>query len=185
MIALASHCLLFELAGGERVPFAADMVSTDLMGETVRWLDLEFVNHAVAAVFHWFKHDLGRQTVTVAEFAEALEKVLRGLRLEPPLPDRPASALSSAVSDLGELVRASGEGCELLFFPRLRDELRRQLLQGPRVLRFNGLRRCVKHLVGARRWSARCQSLEEQIVAYLRECLGAEAKPAEFALVVE
>ena len=88
-------------------------------------------------------------------------------------------------SDLFRLACESGEGCELFFFPRLRAELRQQLQQGPRLLRFHGLRDCVKQLAGARRWSPRCQSLEGRIVAYLRECLTAEPVPAEVALVVE
>ena len=88
-------------------------------------------------------------------------------------------------SDLLRLASESGASCELFFFPRLRTELRQQLQQGPRVLRFHGLRGCVKRLVGARRWSLRCQTLEGQIVDYLRECLSAEPGPAEVALVVE
>jgi hypothetical protein len=53
------------------------------------------------------------------------------------------------------------------------------------VLRFRGLRGCVKQLTGARRWCVRCQDLEGEIVAYLRQCLSAESAPEEFALVVE
>ena len=73
----------------------------------------------------------------------------------------------------------------LVFFPRLRAELQRHLEQSPRVLRFRGLRGCVKQLAGARRWSLRCQTLEGEIVDYLRECLSAEPAPAEFAMLVE
>ena len=83
------------------------------------------------------------------------------------------------------LAYESGPGSELFFFPRLRAELQRHLQQAPRVLRFRGLRGCVKQLTGARRWSLRCQSLEGEIVAYLRQCLSAEPAPKEFALVVE
>jgi hypothetical protein len=91
-------------------------------------------------------------------------------------------------SDLSELARESGPGGELFFFPRLRAELRlrlQQLKHDVRVLRFHGLRECVLELAGARRWGPRCQSLEDQIVTYLRECLSAETGHAEFALVVE
>jgi hypothetical protein len=74
---------------------------------------------------------------------------------------------------------------ELFFFPKLRDELRQQLRQSPRVLRFRGLRGCVKQLAGARRWSARCEKMQEQVVEYLRGCLTAEPEKSECALVVE
>ena len=88
-------------------------------------------------------------------------------------------------ADLLTLARESGESRELFFFPRLRGELRAQLRRTPRLVRFRGLRGCVKQLAGARRWSLRCERLEEQIVEYLRGCLGAEPEQADCALVVE
>jgi hypothetical protein len=184
MITLAADCLLFQLSNGESVPFSADMISVELMGDSVKWLDSELVKQAAKAVFHYFKHELGRQSVTTGDFAVALEKVLRGFRLNsPPKPvtDENPSMLES---DLCQLARETGEARELVFFPRLREELRLQLKQGPEVLRFHGLRGCVKHLVGAERWGLQCRSLEEQIVEYLRQCLNSEAKPAELALII-
>ena len=83
------------------------------------------------------------------------------------------------------LAHESGQGCELVFFPRLRAELQRHLQRAPHVLRFHGLRGCVKRLTGSRRWSLRCRTLEVEIVDYLRECLSAEPAPTEFALLVE
>jgi hypothetical protein len=188
MIALASDCLLFQMAGGESVPFSAEMISCELMGGSSELFDADFVRDAAHAVFHFFKHDQGRQTVSVGEFAEALEKVLRGFA---PAARAAADAATSPAapgvgeSDLCRLALESGEGRELFFFPRLREELRRHLQDAPRVLRFRGLRGCVKQLVGARRWTPRCRTLEERIVEYLRECLGAEAGKREFSLVVD
>jgi len=83
------------------------------------------------------------------------------------------------------LALETGQGRELFFFPRLRAELQRHLQQAPRVVRFRGLRGCVKQLTGARRWSRRCETLELEIVDYLRQCLGAESGPVEFSLLVE
>lgn len=185
MITLATDCLLFQLAGGESIPFSADMISVDLMGETAIWFDPDFVRHAAKAVFHYFQRELGRQTVTLAEFAEALEKVLKGFKPSTPEPLEQPRTTEVAQSDLRQLASSSAYGCELFFFPRLRDELRAQMQQKPRMLRFHGLRGCVKQLVGAQRWTPRCQLLEEQIVAYLRECLSAEVSQKEFSLVVE
>jgi hypothetical protein len=186
MIALASDCLVFHLASGESVPFSAEMLSTELMGEAAESFEPEFVQHAAHAVIHYFKHELGRQSVSVAEFAEAIEKVLRGFKPSPPQRAQEAAETAGSLeSDLCRLACESGAGCELFFFPRLRDELRRQLSQSPRLLRFRGLRGCVKQLTGARRWSLRCRTLEERIVEYLRECAEAEAGQTEFALVVD
>lgn len=183
MITLASDCLLFQMANGESVPFSAEMISVELSGDTAQWLDQEFVTHAAKAVFHYFRAELGRQSVTVAEFAEAMEKVLGGFSGRRTAAAVPLPGVME--SDLSRLAREFGEGCELIFFPRLRDELRQRLQQAPRVLRFSGLRDCVKALAGARRWSLRCQGLEEQIVVFLRQCLSAECKKADCAMVVE
>ena len=185
MITLASDCLLFELATGESIPYSADMVSVEVGGDTTQLFDSEFVRHATKAVFHYFKHELGQQTVSVSEFAGALEKVLRGFAVTAQLPAETNPGPRVLESDLHGLARESGEGSELFFFPRLRAELRRHLQDSPRVLRFRGLRGCVKQLTGARRWSLRCQSLEGEIVAYLRQCVSAESTPEEFALLVE
>ena len=79
MIALESNCLLFQLASGESVPCSAEMISVELMGSGDSVFDPEILRHAAASVFHYFKNELERETVTVGEFAVALEKVLRTL----------------------------------------------------------------------------------------------------------
>ena len=186
MISLAAGCMLFELPSGESIPFSAEMISIELIGDDASTLDPDVVQHAAASVFHYFKNDLSRQTVSVGEFAEVLEKVLHGLGFQVDSDESsPTPAQSAAGADLDLLARESGDARELSFFPRLRDELRTQLRQSPRVVCFRGLRGCVKHLAGARRWSPRCQTLHDQIVGYLRECFGVEARAGKCALVVE
>jgi hypothetical protein len=199
MIALAYDCLLFQTSNGESIPFSAEMISVELTGEGIGSFDPEFLKNAASAVFHYFKHDLGRVTVTVGEFAGALEKVLRGFGLQteadeqngehldefPADKDDAPSTPRVLKSDLRFLACESGKGFELFFFSRLRDELRLQLLQEPEVLHFRGLRSCVKQLTGARRWGPRCQTLQDQIVEYLRNCFTSEASQPNCALLVE
>jgi hypothetical protein len=187
MICLASDCLFFEMGSGESVPLSAEMISVELSGDNAGMFDSEFLRHATSAVFHYYKHELGRLTITVGEFAGALEKVLRGFDFK--VMPRETTAAEPAVfeSDLRRLVYESGNGCELFFFPRLRNELRQQLQQAPRVVRFRGLRGCVKQLAGARRWCARCRTLHDQIVDFLRNCLTVESESTrkDCALVVD
>jgi len=178
MILLSSDCLLFQLADGESIPLSAEAISIELIGDVSRQLNPEFVQDAAAAVFHYFQNDLGRTSVTVGEFSQALENVLRGFGLTV---TRPAEIPEA---DLRHLAVESGTN-ELFFFPRLRDELRAQLRQSPRQVRFRGLRSCVKQLAGSRRWSPRCKNLEEQILAYLRQCFRAETNQPDCLLVVE
>jgi hypothetical protein len=185
VITLAADCLLFELDTGERIPYSAEMVSVEVAGGVAEGFDPEFVQHATKAVFHYFKHEQGRQTVTVGEFSGALEKVLRGFAAAARLPAPPDSQPRVLEYDLCRLALESGQGRELFFFPRLRAELQRHLHQAPRVVRFCGLRGCVKQLTGAQRWSRRCETLEREIVDYLRQCLSAESGPVELSLLVE
>lgn len=185
MIAFAANCLVFELPSGDRVPFTADMISVEVVGEGLSVINPDVVRHAAASVVHYFKHDLGQDTVSLGEFAEVLEKVLQGLGYNvQPAPETSSTALGGP-SDLRELAREAGHAGELVFFQRLREALRAQLRHTPGRVAFCGLRSCVKLLAGARRWSPRCQWLQEQIVGYLRECLGAETPPGQCVLVVE
>jgi hypothetical protein len=185
MIALQSNCLFFQLASGESVPCSAEMISIELVGDANGFLDPEILRHAAASVFHYFKNELERQTVTIGEFSLALEKTLRNLGLTIRAGEFGSRSQEIIETDLGLFTRQSDGSLELFFFPRLRDELRAQLRQSPRMVRFRGLRACVKELAGAQRWSARCEKMRDQIVGYLRECLTAELEQADCALVVE
>jgi len=185
MIALHTGCLIFQLANGESVPCLAEMISVEIVGEAHHALDPEMLRHAAASVFHYFKMELKRDSVTIGEFAGALEKVLRqiGYTIHAGQPGGEPVEIND--TDLIRLAHEAGDGRELFFFPRLRDELRVRLRQSPRVVRFRGLRRCVKQLAGARRWSHRCERLQNQIIGYLRQCLTADTEQNKCALLVE
>ena len=185
MIALQSNFLIFQLNNGESVPCSPEMISVELLGDSSGLLDPEVLHHAAASVFHYFKKDLDRETVTVSEFAGALKKVLRNLGHTLQADEFEARPPQTIETDLGLFASQAGDSLELFFFPRLRDELRAQLRQSPRMVRFRGLRGCVKKLAGAQRWSARCDAMQEQIVEYLRRCLTAEPEQNDCALVVE
>jgi len=158
-------------------------VTLELLGDAVNQMDEAMVQNAAHAVLHYFRTELDRTVVTIGEFAETLAKVLRTLGLQ----------VESSAADLGRRVvdrdlrplAIGKEGvCELVFFQMLRAELRNHLDAAPEVVRFSGLRHCVKQMVGARRWGRRCQQLNDQIVNYLRDCFGLEARHSGCALVV-
>ena len=187
MIALSSDFMLFRMGNGEELPFSADMITVELTGETTTFFDAEFVKQAAQAVFHYFRQEQKRQAVTMSEFAEALEKVLRGFALNFEERKRAVEPSPHTIgeADLGELACESGKGCELFFFPRLRDELQEQLRKGPKLVHFSGLRRCVKQLIGAKRWNAQCRSLQDEIIAYLRKLASTEAGTDGLSLRVD
>ncbi len=184
MIQLRSDCLVFKNASGQGIPCSAESVTVELVGEATTWLDPEVVRHAAAAVLHYFKHELGRSSVSVGEFSLALEQVLSSFGLKIWSSDVVPTAPRVSESDLRKLAFDSGKGFELSFFPRLRHELRQKLSESPKVVRFKGLRGCVKQLMGARRWSTRCQRLNDHIVDYLRNCLRTEERRPACSLIV-
>lgn len=194
MILLRPDCLVFETANGENFPCPVQEVVIELIGDSARSLDEATIENASAAVLHYFRTELGKTSVTIGEFSLALEQALRCLGfsihtasadLAPAAAENQSSAGADAVADLVRLAGETNGGFELLFFPRLRAELQRLLAGAPRTLRFHGLRDCVKQITGARRWNKRCRNLQEQIVAFLRECLGSEPSRQHCTLVVQ
>ena len=184
MILLSDNFMFFKLPSGESVPFSAEMISVELSDGAGHPFDQDFVHHAAASVFHYFKNDLGRKTVSVAEFASAFESVLNGLGLKLDSGRVTQTTDDAANKDL-QLLAFHAEACELAFFPRLRAAAHSQFQITPRLVRFHGLRGCVKRLVGAERWSPRCDSMRDQIVEFLRRTIRHETAGDSCALLVE
>ncbi len=192
MILLRPDCLVFKSPTGASVPCSVTEVTFELLGETAKQLDAELLQHAAEAVLHYFKKEKGKDSVTVAEFSNALERVFRGLGLDVLKEASPATTPGFPMdlppriveADLRQIADESATAGELVFFPLLRETVRRELDGAPMVFRFHGLRDCVKQLTGAKRWSDRCQTLNDQIVDYLRTCIGSEQSGTDRALVI-
>lgn len=185
MILLADNILFFKLPSGESVPFSAETISVELSDNTGNPFDQDFVHHAASSVFHYFKNDLNQKTVSMAEFASAFESVLNGLGLKLDAGRLTETRDDAVVKDLQMLAFHAGEAWELAFFPRLRCAVQSQFQHTPRLVRFCGLRGCVKKLVGAERWSPRCDILRDQIIEFLRRTLSRETAGDSCALWVE
>lgn len=184
MMQLNPDHLVFKTTNGENIPCSVELVAVEMMGDAVSLLDPELIRNASAAVLHYFKTELGCHSVTVGDFSLALEKVLRGFGLNVKTSTEEEKSVRVADADLRALATAAGKSFELSFFPCLRNEMRRKISEEPHVVRFNGLRECVKQLLGAQRWTQRCQVVSDQIVEYLRTCLSNEPKSETCALVV-
>jgi hypothetical protein len=168
MIQLHPEYLIFRTSNGELVPCSAETVTIELIGDASSILDPETVREAAAAVVHYFKYDLGQETVSVCEFSQALERALRCFGFEVTTSSNENTA--PAGTDLREVARAA-DHFELTFFQKLRDEFQKQTGNPDEVVRFWGLRACVKQILGAKRWCRRCDTFSDQIVDFLRECL--------------
>ena len=123
MIQLHPEYLIFRTSQGELIPCSAESVTIELIGDASSLLDPQTVREAAAAVVHYFKHDLGQHTVSVAEFSNALERALRCFGFEVT-----TTTLENGKAPVGTDLRdvaTSLDDFELCFFQRLRDELRR------------------------------------------------------------
>lgn len=183
MIQLHRDYLLLQTTTGDFIPCAPEIFSIQLIDSFGSNVDPEMVRNAAAAVLHYFKYDLGRESISVAEFANALEQVLKSVGLKLGSAGK-SSSEAIEVTDLRSVACHTASGFELAFFVHLREEVKARLASSPKVLRFQGLRSCVKALLGAKRWSHRCQALNDQIVDYLRDCLETEAPRTPCGLVV-
>jgi hypothetical protein len=177
---LRHDCLIFKTSGGETIPCSAEWVTLELMGDAAVNVEPELIRNASAAVLHYFKEELQRSYVSISEFADALEKVLRGLGFDVATEPEPPKI---SEGDLRHLV-TNGPGGELFFFQSLRADLKTRLSESPQVVAFRGLRGCVKILLGAERWSAKCQLFADQIVEYMRTCWSADFGSEKCTLVV-
>ena len=181
MIQLHPDCLIFRTSQGELIPCSAESVTIEMIGDASSLIDPETVREAAAAVVHYFKYDLHRDTVSIAEFSEALQRALRCFGF-----DVSTSTFENGVpngTDLRELARAADD-YELVFFQRLREEFIRQAKDSQEVVRFWGLRDCAKQITGAKRWGHGCERFSEQVVDFLRNCLMVEPGAQSRGLIV-
>ncbi len=208
MIRLREDCLWLKGEDGVVIPCSVEQITLEIIGGGKGLLDPEVLRHAAAAVLHYFKVEMSRETVTVSEFAAALSRVLAGfgLALEVtdvgPDPEEKRLAVPDEVepttieelagetpvarevqvqsADLRELASLAGKLGELEFFPRLHDALRKGLdaEPEPEVVEFSHLRSAVKQLLGRKHWTNGCRELEARIVEALRTWLAEEQRRA-------
>ena len=185
MIQLHTDCLVFETSDGESIPCSAQDVTVELLGDAALELEPHLVTEAAEAVLFHFKVDLGRASVTVGEFTMALERILRGFGFKVMAADDNEETSDSATeTNLHDLAHQAGEGLEMVFFCTLRDQIHADLHGKPELLRVKGLREAVKKLTGAKKWSPRCQKLNDQIVDYLRHIVSKHQQKAKLTLMI-
>jgi hypothetical protein len=183
MIQLHTDCLVFETSDGEAIPCSAQDVTVELLGDAAHELDPFMVTEAAEAVLFHFKVDLNRNSVSVGEFTLALERILRGFGFKVMAADDEITD-AAAETNLHDLAHQAGEGLEMVFFCTLRDQIHADLHGKPELLRVKGLREAVKKLTGAKKWSPRCQKLNDQIVDYLRHIVSKHQQQAKLTLMI-
>lgn len=199
MIALRDEFLLVAQEGGQYIPCSVEHLTFELAGNAAKQVDPEWMRQAAAGVLHYFKEELGKSHVTVAEFTEALSKVFQGLGLtaevasvEPPtaVPGNEALAIEplppQAVwrGDLRAIAFESVKLGELAFQQALLTQLAAALESSPQTVEFSGLRGCVKMITGRKIWCPECRRWSAWIVDLLRSWLSEKAADRHVSLLV-
>ena len=182
MIALRDDCLLVAQADGGFVPQSVEDLTFEIVGDGAGLVDAELLKHAAAAVLHYFRKELERNTVTLAEFGAMLARVLQGLGFSAEV--KGTVDPDVRIADLGALAVTGGAAGELEFCQKLRTLLREQLAAAPLRLEIRGLRTCVKRLTGRKHWCPECRRWSAWIVYLLRSWLSEKASDRHVSLVV-
>lgn len=194
MIALRDEFLLVEQDGGQFIPCSVEHLTFELAGEAAKQVDPEWMRQAAAGVLHYFKEELGKSHVTVAEFTSALTKVFLGLGLTAEVAPIPVATLEPGIlsspntavwrGDLRAIAVESVMLGELAFQQALLTQLAAALESGPQTVEFSGLRGCVKMITGRKIWCPECRRWSAWIVDLLRSWLREKAADRHVALVV-
>lgn len=196
MIALRDDFLLVAQEGGHYIPCSVEHLTFELAGTAAHQVDPEWMKQAAAGVLHYFKDELGKSHVTVAEFTSALSKVFNSLGLtaevssiEPPVPSTveilaPLAPQVVWRGDLRAIAIESATLGELAFRQALLSQLAAALESDPQTVEFSGLRSCVKVITGRKHWCPECRKWSAWIVDLLRSWLSEKAADRHVSLVV-
>lgn len=199
MIALRDEFLLVAQEGGQYIPCSVEHLTFELAGNAAKQVDPEWMRQAAAGVLHYFKEELGKSHVTVAEFTEALSKVFQGLGLtaevasvEPPpavsgndsLAIEPSPPQAVWRGDLQAIAVESVKLGELAFQQALLTQLAAALESCPQTVEFSGLRGCVKMITGRKIWCPECRRWSAWIVDLLRSWLSEKAADRHVSLLI-
>ena len=184
MIQLNPDCVMVELENGKALPCSVELLTVEMLGEKASWMDPEILQNICEAVMLYLRDELGKGSVPFHEFAQVLKDVLRGFGFEVCIPKKSHPSLPVRKTDLADWLGRQELGFDLMLFQRLREELTERLLEEPAgVLWIHGTHNCVKAHLGARRWSRKCQQLNDQLVAFIRECFDREANAGSSLIV--
>ncbi|MEE2947120.1 MAG: hypothetical protein VX392_02265 [Verrucomicrobiota bacterium] len=165
------------MSTGEMLPCSAEAITEELLGDDIDLIDPQVIQEVLKAVVHYFREDQAYSSVSVDQFSNALGKVLQCFGFDIVFDEEPVMNLRIEQTDLCKLANETlGQGFELFFFQQLRKRVLANLHRSPNIIQFNGLRDCVKQLVGAERWCGRCRRMHRQIVTYLRTCLDHDSR---------
>jgi hypothetical protein len=160
MIQLIPSCLVLSSLDGIGEPFSIEEAIASHKPELNR--DPELVSDLAAVLGYYFLEEKKKPLVPLEDFRAALDAMCRCLKVS----SVPRKNYYS--TDLLHLAEQSKPGFEIGFFHLLHEEVERHQKSSLSHIIFGRLREAVMAITGSRKWTCRCEALQDQIIAYIR-----------------
>ena len=165
MIQLNHYSIYVQLSNGEQMPLLAEDVAKSFCQSQPLSAGLEpwQVEEIAAALIHHLRVNRKQENVAFGDFIVALSNLVSVCGLNATMDSK-----ALPCTNLYRLAQDTGYGFELAFFESVKQSIQQLRDCKARVIRFVGLRSCVKLLVGAKNWCKTCQRLNDEIVGFIR-----------------
>lgn len=131
--------------------------------------DFPFIDDIRSGIVQYLELRCPLRLLPLADLFTKMRKMLMTIgcetiaeKLEPLAPPLTVSLLPAA--------QQAGNGFELAFFEAIRAELEELRGEGAEEIRFTDLKESARIIRGATKWDKHCALLEEEIIAFLRDC---------------
>lgn len=125
-----------------------------------------FADDVVSGVITFLRNHYEGTTITLDSLYDRIRDTLESLGLDDLAGELTPAAPPLRIS-LTDLAIKAGDGYELAFFQLLEQRFASATNNGVENVYFYGLRNCVKNLTSLKRWTRRCDSLQNEITHFL------------------
>lgn len=167
MIALPSSLPLIKISPDNLAACDADWLRRNLREAAARTEVPEwFADDVVSGVITFLRNHYEGSTITVDSLYERIRETLENLGLKDLAEELTPAAPPMRIC-LTDLARKAGDGYELAFFQLLEQRFLSATSNGVEHVYFYDLRKCVQHLTSVRKWTRRCENLQNEITGFL------------------
>lgn len=167
MISLPQQLPMIQIGPGQVAACDPDWLQNTLRGaaRNVNVPDF-FADDIVRGVVYFLRNSYRGTVIAIETLFDKIRTSLNEVGLKE-MSDKLATTPPPISISLTDIARRAGSGYELMFYQILAERFRMAAERGIEHLYCYGLRKCVKHLIGAKNWSPRCEQLSLEIEDFL------------------
>lgn len=183
MIAIKEQLPLLRLGSQDVVPYEESWVHQIFQDAAVRCgIDPWFTEEIARGMILYLKRRYPGTAIDISELFDKIDRTLRAVGFEHVAGHVEPSAPPANVS-LNRLAQNAGDGYELVFFQLLREQLTSLQGRGANRLHCSELRDAVVSLCKAKRWSPKCERLQQEILDFVANEMALRSK-SQMSLLV-